>query len=190
MPPAIPRFPSPPTTRRLLAALALSLCLHLLPALGHFDFGQKLPSTAAVLIAELRPPPEPASAPPLTLPEPPAPAKADRPPAALPKKAPAATAKPTPRPAATWAAVVAQQLRQRDAEGLFYPAEAIAQGLQGEVQVLMILDPAGQVSAARVEHGSGHPLLDAAALRAVRSLRSLPADAPRQVVLPVRFRLR
>ena len=86
--------------------------------------------------------------------------------------------------------MVAEQLRQRDAEGLFYPAEAIAQGLQGEVQVLMILDPSGQVSAARVEQSSGHPLLDAAALRAVRSLRSLPADAPRQVVQAVRFRLR
>jgi protein TonB len=29
-----------------------------------------------------------------------------------------------------------------------------------------------------------------AALRAVRSLRSLPADAPRDALLPVRFRLR
>jgi periplasmic protein TonB len=161
-----------------------------MPVVTNWDFGRNLPSTAVSLVAELRPPPAPASAPPLTLPEPPAPAKADRPPATLPKKTPAATAKPAARPAATWSEAVTQQLRQRDAEGLFYPAEAIAQGLQGEVQVLMILDPAGQVSAARVEQGSGHPILDAAALRAVRSLRSLPADAPRQVVLPVRFRLR
>ena len=48
----------------------------------------------------------------------------------------------------------------------------------------------GKVSAARVEQGSGYPLLDAAALRAVRSLHTLPADAPREAVLQLRFRLR
>ena len=81
-------------------------------------------------------------------------------------------------------------MKKLDAEGQFYPAESIARGEQGEVLVLMLLDEQGKVSAARVEQGSGYPLLDAAALRAVRSLSSLPADAPRQVVLPVRFRLR
>ena len=76
------------------------------------------------------------------------------------------------------------------AAGDFYPPEAIAQGLQGEVLVLLLLDATGNVTAARVEQGSGHALLDAAALRAVRALRSLPADAPRQTVQAVRFRLR
>ena len=36
----------------------------------------------------------------------------------------------------------------------------------------------------------GHAILDEAALRAARSLKSLPADAPRQTVLPIRFRLK
>ena len=67
---------------------------------------------------------------------------------------------------------------------------AFAQGLEGEVQVLLIINESGTVSAARVEQSSGQAILDEAALRAVRSLRSLPADAPREVVLPVRFRLR
>ena len=49
---------------------------------------------------------------------------------------------------------------------------------------------AGLVTAARVEQSSGHRLLDDAALSAVRSLRSLPADAPQEALLPVRFRLR
>ena len=53
-----------------------------------------------------------------------------------------------------------------------------------------LLDERGQVSAARVEQGSGQAILDAAALRAVRSLHSLPADAPRETLLPVRFRLK
>ena len=91
--------------------------------------------------------------------------------------------KPGPRRSAS----TSQKL---DASGQFYPQEAIARGLEGEVLVLIIISEDGQVTAARVEQGSGHRILDDAALRAVRSLRSLPADAPREALLPVRFRLR
>jgi protein TonB len=55
---------------------------------------------------------------------------------------------------------------------------------------LLVLDESGQVVATRVEQGSGHAILDDAALRAARSLKSLSADAPRQTVLPIRFRLK
>jgi protein TonB len=71
-----------------------------------------------------------------------------------------------------------------------YPPEAIERGLQGEALVLLFLDPSGNVIAARLESSSGHALLDDAAVRAARSLRSLPASAPREALLPVRFRLR
>ena len=84
------------------------------------------------------------------------------------------------------AAVVAEQLQRE----LPYPPEAIERGLQGEALVLLFLDAAGNAIAARIESSSGHGILDEAALRAVRSLRSLPAGAPREVLLPVRFRLR
>lgn len=174
---------------RLFAALALSLSLHLLPLLPEVDFGQKSPSTAAPLSAELRPPPAPASAPPLALPEQPRPtsdqtAKPPRP--ALSKPAEKAGA-PAPK---TWTQAIREHLRKLDNAGQFYPAEAIAGGLEGEVLVLLIIDETGKVGAARIEHGSGHAILDEAALRAVRSLQSLPADTPRQVALPVRFRLK
>lgn len=173
----------------LIAALAISFALHLLPFLPLADFGQKSASTAAPpLQAELRPPPAGAlpPPPPLKLPDPPSPKPAS---AAKPK--PVSPAAPTPSVTAkSWTQVVREHLKKLDAAGQFYPAESIARGEQGEVLVLMLLDEQGKVSAARVEQGSGSPLLDAAALRAVRSLSSLPADAPRQVVLPVRFRLR
>ena len=84
------------------------------------------------------------------------------------------------------AASAAGQL-QRD---LPYPPEAIERGLQGEALVLLFLDPAGNAIAARIEASSGHPLLDEAAVRAARTLRALPASAPREALLPVRFRLR
>jgi periplasmic protein TonB len=79
-----------------------------------------------------------------------------------------------------------EQLRRE----LPYPPEAIERGLQGEALVLLFLDASGNAIAARLESSSGHALLDEAALRAARSLRSLPASAPREALFPVRFRLR
>ncbi|MCL2524057.1 MAG: energy transducer TonB [Betaproteobacteria bacterium] len=83
-----------------------------------------------------------------------------------------------------------RQFQEQQRHGDFYPAEAIARGLQGEVLVRLLLTPDGSVEAARVEESSGHRLLDDAALKAVRALRALPADAPRETLLPVIFRLR
>ena len=174
---------------RLFAALALSLSLHLLPLLPDFNFGQKFRLTAAPLTAELRPPPAASATLPLSLPEQPEPASkpATKPPKPALSKPAEKTSASAPK---TWTQAVREHLKKLDNAGQFYPAEAIARGLEGEVHILLIIDEAGKVSAARVEQGSGQPILDAAALRAVRSLQSLPADAPRQVVLPVRFRLR
>ena len=76
------------------------------------------------------------------------------------------------------------------AQQLLYPLEAIERGLEGQVTVMLFLDDAGDVIASRVERSSGHPILDEAAVRAARSLRSLPDSAPREALLPVRFRLR
>lgn len=80
----------------------------------------------------------------------------------------------------------AEQMRSE----LPYPAEAIQRGLQGEALVLLFLDASGNAIAARLESSSGHALLDDAALQAARSLRSLPHSAPREALVPVRFRLR
>jgi len=70
----------------------------------------------------------------------------------------------------------------------FYPREAVLRGLEGEVLVNVSTDASGRVREARLERGSGHAILDAAALAAVRSLKSLPANT-REAVVPVRFRL-
>ena len=169
---------------RLPAALALSLILHALPMLAFLVFVPFSPSTARSLTAELRPPPAPPAAPPLTLPEQP------EPPVARKHEHRPDSRRNAPAAASTWTDVVRHHLKKLEASGRFYPAEAIAQGLQGEVLVLLVLDGNGQVGAARIEQSSGYPILDDAALRAVRSLQSLPADAPRQALLPVRFRLR
>lgn len=169
---------------RLFAALALSLSLHVLPVLPDMLADTLRPPPAPPIQATLRtlPPPTAAPAPVLKMPEPP-PRRSEPP-----KQHRENTAAPSaPK---TWTQVVREQLKKLDAAGQFYPAEAIARGLEGEALVLLIIDESGQVVATRLEQSSGHALLDEAALRAARSLKALPADAPRQTVLPVRFRLK
>lgn len=169
------------TTYRLALALLLSLLLHISPFIGEFV---RLPPTVPPpppIRAEIRAPALP----------PPPPLELDKPePAAAPAKEatmPKSGKRQTPLP--DWQQEIRRQFKKQQKDGLFYPAEAIAQGLEGEVQVLLVLDENGQLAAARVEHGSGYRLLDDAALKAVRALHSLPADAPRQAVIPVLFRL-
>lgn len=139
------------------------------------------------LAATLRPPPVPAPAAPapeqapLFLPPPPRAPRTEP----LPRT-PVAAPRTGPRPAS--GSALRQALAQV-AERLLYPPDAIARGLEGEVLVLVFLDESGTAVAARVERSSGHAVLDEAAVAAARTLRSLPADAPRETLLPVRFRL-
>jgi protein TonB len=131
-------------------------------------------------------------APRLTLPEPrraaapPVPAPEQRRPAPKPD-GPALRLADLPRQLSGEAARTAAEQLARD---LPYPPEAIERGLQGEALVLLFLDGDGNAIAARLERSSGHGILDEAALRAARRLRALPASAPREALLPVRFRLR
>lgn len=173
---------------RLLLALAASLLLHILPLVAQLIPASPPPPKAPPIEATLRPPPPTPlpPPPPLTLPEQP---KTSTTPPKPPPPRPEQREKPAVS-AKTWTQAIRQHLKKLDDSGQFYPEEAIARGLEGEVLVLIIIDESGQVTAARVEQGSGHRILDDAALRAVRSLRSLPADAPREALLPVRFRLR
>lgn len=174
------------TRRRLFLALAFSLLLHALAVAPPLPPAAPAAKAAPPLVAYLRPPPPVPEQPPLRLPAPPEPVKTrPRPPA--PAKPAAARAAPA---RADWTAEVKRQLQSLDRRGLFYPEAAIARGLEGEAVVLLILDEAGNVAAARIEASSGHAILDEAALGAARSLKSLPAAAPRETRLPVRFRLR
>lgn len=183
----------------LARALALSLLLHAL-ALAATSRLVLLPreprSMAAALSVWLRKelPPQPSAPPlpPVAQALPPAASarvepnrSAERPrraQSAAPKSARVAIARPLAGEAARAAST---QLAQR----LLYPLEAIERGMEGEATVLLFLDDAGNVIASRLESSSGYPLLDDAALAAARGLRGLPDSAPREALLPVRFRL-
>jgi periplasmic protein TonB len=80
-------------------------------------------------------------------------------------------------------AAMAEKIKQE-----YYPREAIARGIQGDVVVLVILKPSGEVTGAMVATSSGHAILDEAAMAAALRITGLPAGQ-RQLLLPVQFRL-
>jgi protein TonB len=71
---------------------------------------------------------------------------------------------------------------------LFYPPEAVARGLEGEVVLLLVLPDNGRLISADIARSSGHALLDQAALDAARRIGALPGN-PCQTLFPVSFRL-
>jgi protein TonB len=71
---------------------------------------------------------------------------------------------------------------------LFYPPEAVAQGLEGKVTLLLILDPQGRVLSVDVARSSGHEILDQAAQTYALRIAALPGS-PHQLLVPVEFRL-
>ena len=175
-------------------ALVISLALHALlvsaPA-WHGKAPAQLPLTVS-----LREPPAAAEPPTPALAPEPAPLP-PQPKLRLPEKVPKASVRPVAEPAAAPAAGIqplsgraAQAAGEQMARALLYPPEAIERGLQGEALVLLFLDESGNAVAARLETSSGYAILDDAAVRAARTLRALPSGAPREALLPVRFRLR
>lgn len=179
------------THRLLFLAIITSLLLHALPFLPELISTPEKKSTAKPIQANLRPLPEikkiPAPQVPLILPDQPTkpapPTEASRKPVEKPSNT-------TPQKTKTWTQAVREHLKKLQENNQFYPEAARRQGIEGEALVLLIIDQNGNVIAARIEESSGHRILDEAALNAVRSLRSLPSDAPQESLLPVRFRLR
>ena len=172
-------------------ALAISFALHAALIAAPAPRGEPPAHSAlkvwlrgAVAAPQLQAPAlQPSTAPKLLLPEP----TAQNANAARRAAAPGEQQRASLRPLAGEAA---QRAGEQLAREMLYPPEAIERGLQGEALVLLFLDEAGDAVAARLESSSGHALLDDAAVRAARTLRSLPSSAPREALLQVRFRLR
>ena len=89
----------------------------------------------------------------------------------------------------TWKDAIFEKIEEQKNAGLFYPKTAVLQGLEGVAEVMIFLDSEGTVLAVRLQTTSGHTILDEAALRAARALKSLPREAPTEILLPIVFRL-
>ncbi len=168
-------------SRRLSFALAASLALHLaLLGLGLPQEKVSLRNTA--ISARLLPPATVRPPEPLlkdTLAE----AASAREVPAPPKPVDAKSRRPAPR--------TPEEAAQRKlSEVLFYPPEAVANGLEGEVRLLLTLDGDGTIRDIQVAAGSGHRILDEAAVKAAFAMGRLPDAGSRELILPVVFRLR
>lgn len=75
------------------------------------------------------------------------------------------------------------------AKHVYYPPEAFTRGIEGEVRLLLTLGEDGAVLDVAVASGSGHAILDQAAVRAAYAMGRLPGTGRREVLLPVLFRL-
>lgn len=173
-----PIMPAP----RLPLAFAASLLLHAAVLGGGALLKQpraKPTPTLTVLEATLRPAEvaEPLikdtltkEAPPVPPPQPPKPSKlADHPPNPSGKQIAAAT--------------------RKLAEHVYYPPEAVTRGIEGEVRLLLTLGEDGAVLDVAVASGSGHAILDQAAMRAAYAMGRVPGTSRREILLPVLFRL-
>lgn len=163
---------------RLALALMTSCVLHAL-LLFPLAWPSHQPSSRPVLTVDL---PEPGHVRALaTQPEPEIPPEPSPPPPVAAPSAP--SLRPQPLRGRALDTALAALTREE-----FYPREAIARGLEGRVVLLLTLDAAGAVTGIEVASGSGHALLDDAALRAATRIGRLPGSR-RQVLLPVEFRL-
>lgn len=180
-----------PMPRRLTLAFALSLAVHgaaLLP-----DFIKRLPAAPPrpPLQARLRlpPAPEPPPAEPLlknTLDEETVPEAIEPPP---PKPVEPAR-KPEPKSVPKDTRKRDMQIAQRKlSEQQFYPPEAIARNIEGEVRLIIKLSENGAVDDVEIAASSGHTILDNAAIRAAYAMGSLTGVTSRELILPVVFRL-
>lgn len=176
--------------RRLTLAFALSLAVHgaaLLP-----DFLKRLPAAPPKppLQAMLRlpPAPEPRPVEPLlknTLDEEVAPKEVEPPPPPPPKPV-----EPAPKPVPKNTQKRDIQIAQRKlSEQQFYPPEAIARNIEGEVRLIIKLAENGTVDDVAIAASSGHAILDNAAIRAAYAMGSLTGVTSRELILPVVFRL-
>jgi protein TonB len=174
-------------SQRLLLALLASLAIHLALLGGGAWFSIRLQRpdrtpapTPAMIDATLRvPPPEEAVLKDtLTETETPQPVRTL---SALPSPP-----SPAGNPTAAKSTVAAQH---KLAEHLYYPPDAIAAGLEGEVRLLLTLTAEGKVVDAQVARSSGHAILDQAAVRAAFAMGGLPGLDRTELILPVIFRL-
>ena len=167
---------------RLIFALVLSLALHgslIIPdALQRLSAAPPRPALQAVLRLPPRPDTPPA--------EPLLKNTLDTDEAPRPSKKPSAEPQTSPK---TIIKREVQKAQKKLSQHLFYPPEAIARGIEGEVRLIILLGDDGRVADVNVAASSGHPILDNAAIKAAYAMGSLPGAISRELLLPVVFRL-
>ncbi len=79
--------------------------------------------------------------------------------------------------------------QQKIAKQLFYPPQAVAQGIEGDVWLILRLADDGQILDVKVATSSGSALLDNAAIRAAYAMGKQTGASSNELIVPVSFRL-
>ena len=98
---------------------------------------------------------------------------------------------PSPAPAKAQKRAVQRevQIAQRKLnEHLFYPPEAVARGLEGEVRLIIKVGADGSIDDVSVAASSGHSILDNAAIKAAYAMGK-PGGTSHELIVPVIFQL-
>ncbi len=172
-------------TLRLIPALALSIALHIGILLPDFVNRLALAPPPPTLLATLRLPPGPeaAAADPLlknTI------DAEEAPQVVAPARITPAPTQATPRAAARREA---QKMQRKLSKLLFYPPEAVARGIEGDVWLLLKLSPDGEIIDVGIATSSGHTILDNAAIKAAYAMGKQTGATARELIVPAYFRL-
>jgi protein TonB len=82
-------------------------------------------------------------------------------------------------------------IQRRIRDRLAYPSTARRAGIEGVTEVSFIIHEDGSISAVTVRTGSGHAILDEAAVATVSAAAPFPRPpAPARIAIPISFRLR
>ena len=84
-----------------------------------------------------------------------------------------------------------QAMQRKLNKHLFFPAEAVTLGIEGEVRLLVTLNVDGSIADVSIAASSGHAILDNAAIKAAYAMPDKfdTGVMGREVILPVVFRL-
>ena len=171
---------------RLILALALSLVLHAVVLFWDAVRFAAPPAAQPPLAASLR---LPAKTPP----------RAEAPLLKDTLSADPPTVKPPPatRPATSAGPPLSEAAAKRQVEAakrklsqhVYYPPDAVARGLEGEVRLLLRVSDDGHISDVSIAASSGHAILDQAAIKAAYAMGKVNWVQSRELILPVVFRL-
>jgi protein TonB len=83
------------------------------------------------------------------------------------------------------------QVRRKIVDNILYPAKARRRHIQGRTLVKILIDSKGELVTAEVAESSKHPILDRAALRAVKSASPFSKPPANSITLyiPITFKL-
>lgn len=93
----------------------------------------------------------------------------------------------TPAPKVTTKRDV-QVAQRKLSQHLFYPLDAVTQGLEGEVRLILQFDEKGRISSVSIAASSGFAILDQAAVKAAYAMGQTGTTS-RELIVPVIFQL-